>query len=301
MPRYRSISYGPHSPFGTNHLRDIHLRRYRLRKSAIADDPYMEPEGECRTHFHPAHTVVTGLLDVIVRSLFCHRMWNLSQKNRLLTFTIESCALVAFAGSLLFSIKCFTVIGDVFRLSQLSWIMYGSLGAGVVTDILIALSLCIVLRRCRNKNPDTDSLVRMLITYGINSGALTSLCEIACLVSYATMQNNLVFIAIFFILPKLLLNSLLATLNARPELRKKYASTTASRQSVKPSLPPSPSFRFSHRTFQGSIYTKEVMDIDFRKQCAAGIILPPATPKLGRVVSYQISRAELDRTVPLND
>jgi len=57
--------------------------------------------------------------------------------------------------------------------------------------------------------------------YSINTGVLTSLFALLCLLLFAALPvySKFAFIAIYFVLPKLLLNSFLATLNARQSLR----------------------------------------------------------------------------------
>ncbi|KAI0371924.1 hypothetical protein BV20DRAFT_1051116 [Pilatotrama ljubarskyi] len=161
-----------------------------------------------------AQVIVTGVSDLIVRGIF------LSKRNWILISTIVVTSLVVFGGSIAFAVKGFSLAG-FFDLFEISDILYISLGAGVVADILIAASI-------------------------VNTGALTSLCALLCLISYATMPNNFVFIAFYFVLPKLFLNSLLATLNARRPLREASASmvsiplsvTTTPRVSESVSRPP---------------------------------------------------------------
>ncbi|OJT07732.1 hypothetical protein TRAPUB_1376 [Trametes pubescens] len=126
-------------------------------------------------------------------------------------------------------------------LFEVSTILYISLGSGVLADVLIAASMCVLLAQRRTGFSRTDSIVRVLTMYSINTGALTSLCALLCLVSYATMPTNFVFIAFYFILPKLFLNSLLATLNARRPLREadpSMVSIPLATTSTSPYLPP---------------------------------------------------------------
>ncbi|OCH90212.1 hypothetical protein OBBRIDRAFT_619492 [Obba rivulosa] len=166
-----------------------------------------------------AHIVVTGISDLTVRSLFCHRVWRFSGRNRLITIPIFVGAVVVFVGSIIFAAKG-ARFGSFASFSKLSWDLYLSLGCGVATDILLACSLVILLRRCRTGFPRTDSIVHVLMIYSVNSGVLTSLCATVCFICFATMPDNFVYIAFYFILPKLLLNSLLATFNAVRDLRK---------------------------------------------------------------------------------
>ncbi|KAI8970569.1 hypothetical protein BD414DRAFT_540849 [Trametes punicea] len=165
-----------------------------------------------------AQVLVTGVSDLIVRGIFCQRVWKLSNKNWPLLITIVLSSLVVFGGSIAFAVKGFS-LPSFFDLSEISDILYVSLGTGVVADILIAGSMCVFLSRRRTGFTRTDSMVRVLILYSINTGALTSLCALLCLITYATMPDNFIFIGIYFVLPKLFLNSLLATLNARRPLR----------------------------------------------------------------------------------
>ncbi|PCH40707.1 hypothetical protein WOLCODRAFT_162476 [Wolfiporia cocos MD-104 SS10] len=201
-----------------------------------------------------AHVAVAGLINALVRFLFGHRMWKFSKRNRWLASVIGTSTTVAFVGSMVFSVRSFLVIGNVFRLSQLSWILYTSLGAGIVTDVTVAISLCILLRKYATDIPLTRDLAQLIMIYGINTGLLTSLCEIACLVTYATMPDSLLFIAIFFVLPKLLLNALLATLNARPALRKVHRKTLSTMRSTKSKSPYSPSSMTSFQTHDHRSY-----------------------------------------------
>ncbi|KAI0731883.1 hypothetical protein C8Q72DRAFT_882981 [Fomitopsis betulina] len=193
------------------------------------------------------HVAVSGVSNAIIRGLFCRRLWNFSQKNWVLVIFIAAGATVALAGSIEFSIQSFALGGDVFHLSSISWLLYASLAAGIVSDVTIAVSLCFFLHdTCRALDPRLKTMSRQIILYGINTCLLTSLCEISCLVTYAVLPYNLTFLALFFFLPKLLLNALLATLNSRSTLRtmsmststRSPTSTASPRASIIPSLRP---------------------------------------------------------------
>ncbi|KZT70266.1 hypothetical protein DAEQUDRAFT_215204 [Daedalea quercina L-15889] len=149
------------------------------------------------------HVAVAGVSNAIIRGLFCRRMWNFSERNWVLVIFIAAGATVALAGSIEFSIQIFALSGDVFHLSSVSWLLYASLGAGIGSDVTIALSLCFFLRdTCRAPDRCIKSMARTIVVYGINTCILTSLCEISCLVTYAVLPHNLTFLALFFILPK---------------------------------------------------------------------------------------------------
>ncbi|PCH42546.1 hypothetical protein WOLCODRAFT_53627, partial [Wolfiporia cocos MD-104 SS10] len=99
--------------------------------------------------------------------------------------------------------------------------LYLGLGSVAFGDCLIAVALTVLLSRRRTGFSRTDSVIRLLMLYSIETGTLTSLCAISCLVTSATMQSGLVYMSIYFVLSELFLNSLLASLNARHSLRKK--------------------------------------------------------------------------------
>ncbi|PFH46015.1 hypothetical protein AMATHDRAFT_51331 [Amanita thiersii Skay4041] len=93
--------------------------------------------------------------------------------------------------------------------------------SAVAADILIASSLSVSLSKSRTGFKSTDSLVNILILYAINSSLLTSMCSVACFVTYAIWPTNFTFIAIYFSQSKLYLISVFASLNSRRRLRKK--------------------------------------------------------------------------------
>ncbi|OCH89216.1 hypothetical protein OBBRIDRAFT_34286 [Obba rivulosa] len=165
-----------------------------------------------------AHIFVTGTSDMVVRSLFCLRLWKFSGKNRIVTYPIMVLAVVSWAGSIIFPIRGF-IIDNFSAFSWLSWDLFMSMSANIAADILLASSLVILLWKRRTGIPRTDSIVRVLMLYSINTGALTSVCELLCLVMFAIMPANFIYFAILFVLPKLFLNAFLATLNARQDLQ----------------------------------------------------------------------------------
>ncbi|PCH42538.1 hypothetical protein WOLCODRAFT_163869 [Wolfiporia cocos MD-104 SS10] len=169
-----------------------------------------------------AHVFVASTSDAIVRGLFCQRVYKLSGRNWLITVVIAIATLVVLGSSWAFAIKGLS-LPDYFDLSGITWFVYTSLISSVVADLLIASSLCILLSRRRSSFTRSNSVIRLLMIYAINTGALTTICAAICLIIYATMPatSKFAFIAIYFVLPKLLLNSLLGTLNARQGLRER--------------------------------------------------------------------------------
>ncbi|KAI0701744.1 hypothetical protein C8Q76DRAFT_240633 [Earliella scabrosa] len=172
------------------------------------------------------HIVVTGVSDGIIRGIFSYRIWILSNRNRSLFF-VNACAACVVAGSnLAMTVKCFG-ISYYQELDDFSWLFYFNLAGGVISDTLIAVSMCWVLATRTSPSMAVNTTVRKLIMYSINTGALTALCTFATLVVFAVAPHTFIFIAIFFALAKLFLNALLASLNARKSLREELSDADA--------------------------------------------------------------------------
>ncbi|EPT04850.1 hypothetical protein FOMPIDRAFT_1045530 [Fomitopsis schrenkii] len=157
----------------------------------------------------PVLIFLTGASDLIIRSIFCFRIWKLSGHNALLTGCLALSSVVTTAIDWVFAGMSFTVSSfDVWRTHpRFSALIYAGLSNAVVGDILIAASLSLILR---NHLKDLPS---------IETGALTSVCTLACLIMFATLSQNYAYIAMYLLLSKFSLNALLATLNARRGLR----------------------------------------------------------------------------------
>jgi len=164
------------------------------------------------------HVIVTTVSDFVVRSFFARRVWILSRQNWLLASGAAICAFVTFVTGIGFAAKSFT-FSSTLQFADIAWVLYLSLGSGVVADVWVAASLCWYLNKSRTGFKATDSTINVLMAYIINTGLLTSVCAAGCFVTYAAMPRNYVFIGFYFILSKLYFNSLLATLNARDKIR----------------------------------------------------------------------------------
>ncbi|EPS94465.1 hypothetical protein FOMPIDRAFT_1026197 [Fomitopsis schrenkii] len=89
-----------------------------------------------------------------------------------------------------------------------------------VTDIYITVALTLVLRGERTGFKHTETLIRKLITYAINRGALTTALQIGQFLTYVSLPDTTFVWAIFhFVGCKAYVNSLLAILNARHYLQ----------------------------------------------------------------------------------
>ncbi|KAJ8487784.1 hypothetical protein ONZ51_g3979 [Trametes cubensis] len=172
--------------------------------------------------------LVTGVSDGIIRALYCYRIWIVSGKNWLVCAAIAIASLVTLGSSL-----AYTIVGlrsDTYiDLEKFSWLLYFSLAWTFLSDLLIAVTMCILLSKRRYGNfRKVDHTIRVLILYSINTGALTTLCTLMALIAYAASPHTFIYIGFYFLLPKLLLNSVLGTLNARKTLREQMSGGVVS-------------------------------------------------------------------------
>ncbi|KAI0324065.1 hypothetical protein GY45DRAFT_1439311 [Cubamyces sp. BRFM 1775] len=175
-----------------------------------------------------AQVLVTGVSDGIIRALYCYRIWIFSGRNCLLCTAIAMSSLTTFGSSLAYTIKGLQS-STYIELEKFSWLLYFSLSWTFFSDLLIAVTMCILLAKRRYGNfRKVDHTIRVLILYSINTGALTTLCTLMALIAYAASPHTFIYIGFYFLLPKLLLNSVLGTLNARKTLREKIAGGVVS-------------------------------------------------------------------------
>lgn len=98
--------------------------------------------------------------------------------------------------------------------------------AAILSDIVIAATLCVLLSGNRTGIRTTNNLINYLILIAINRCVLTSAVAVTEVIVYAVRPNSCYFLAIDFLIGKLYTNSLLASLNSRESLRGKGIEET---------------------------------------------------------------------------
>ncbi|KAF8870200.1 hypothetical protein BD779DRAFT_1581580 [Infundibulicybe gibba] len=168
---------------------------------------------------------ITCVNNVVIRYVLGREAWSISGHRVLLTVFILVPTLGAFTTGFAFSSLEWKA--QTFEhFSKISYLLYLSLGSGFIADGIIAITLCISLWRSRTGFPRTDSILKSLMLYTINTGLLTSLCNLACFIAYAVRPHELIFLAFYCILSKTYFNSLLAVLNRQDYLNKRMAVST---------------------------------------------------------------------------
>ncbi|KAF8960615.1 hypothetical protein BDZ97DRAFT_1832727 [Flammula alnicola] len=155
-----------------------------------------------------------------IRSLFAHRVLRLSKGNVFLTGWIMVVSLCHFVVGIIITVKAYSV--NLFpELSKLSSLFYLMFALGATSDLSVTIILSWLLYNSRTGYSKTDSIIKVLMAYTVNTGMIVAIDATLAMVTYITMPDNFIFLAFYLLLCKLYLNAYLATLNAREFLRKK--------------------------------------------------------------------------------
>ncbi|KAL4250053.1 hypothetical protein ABKN59_004927 [Abortiporus biennis] len=157
--------------------------------------------------------------DGLVRSLFIYRIWKLRRQVSLaIVLMVLNLLTMAFNFAIAAKYQQLQIYS---KLEDIKWMIISSFTLISVTDTTIAAILCYLLKRMKSASTlkRTSLQLETLMLYSIHTGALTSVCGICVVITYLAMPNNMVFMSIYLILPKLYHNALLATLNGRETLR----------------------------------------------------------------------------------
>ncbi|THH02439.1 hypothetical protein EW026_g420 [Hermanssonia centrifuga] len=122
-----------------------------------------------------ATVLICAISDFIVRGIFAYRIWRLSsfKFNWILILTLGFFSLVPIPPSIVLTVEC--VLDRSFtQLFRFSWAIYTVSGGGLIADIILASTLCVMLSKRRTGFKRTDSVIHTLRLYSISTGALTA-------------------------------------------------------------------------------------------------------------------------------
>lgn len=89
----------------------------------------------------------------------------------------------------------------------------------VVSDFLIAGSLCVTLQKTRSYFMTTNNIINQLMIFSINRCLLTAGAAVIEIILFSALPDALWYLALDFVIGKLYANSLLASLNTRHSIR----------------------------------------------------------------------------------
>ncbi|KAE9387477.1 hypothetical protein BT96DRAFT_1005084 [Gymnopus androsaceus JB14] len=182
-----------------------------------------------------AEVLFNGLTALAVQCFLTYRISMLSGNkvvhgNKMwLTAFVGSFVLAEFVCVLTFAIIALMRVKTFEELSaELKGLSITVNALAAAGDLLIAGILTLLLQRAKTGYRSSDSIINKLTLFAVNTGALTSLCAVASLISIVAAPNTFIYISFFFSMGRLYTNSLLATLNARKGIRASAEGVNAS-------------------------------------------------------------------------
>ncbi|TFK90377.1 hypothetical protein K466DRAFT_660839 [Polyporus arcularius HHB13444] len=171
--------------------------------------------------------VVSSIGDIIVRGVFCYRIWTLSHSNLVITGLNIICSVAVLCQDIILWVHGVSPPPYISFDIVYAWLPYSTLATSLVADALIAATMALLLARSQSHFRKINNVVRTLIMHRVSTGAIAALWVLAFLITYAALPQSFVFVAFKFTASKLLLNSLLAMLNSRHLLREQLLAPEA--------------------------------------------------------------------------
>ncbi|KAI0084417.1 hypothetical protein BDY19DRAFT_538463 [Irpex rosettiformis] len=157
--------------------------------------------------------ILLSFSNAIVTAVFANRLWRLEGKIWSLILILPP-AILAFIGGQAIGIYII-IIKDFLELRRhITWLYYTVFALQVFSDIAIMISLCIALLRRRSPIGRPRSVIGILILFSINTCLLTSSVGLAALLTNALSPKTFFWQGLDAVLPKVMLNALLALLNS---------------------------------------------------------------------------------------
>ncbi|EGN94815.1 hypothetical protein SERLA73DRAFT_143687 [Serpula lacrymans var. lacrymans S7.3] len=165
---------------------------------------------------------VNIVIILFVQSLYAMRIWKLGRGHRhtLLPCLVTFVVVAGYVVGILLVIETFRMTTWA-ELDTISWAIYASFATSTGVDFVIAAVMCYYLHKSKSGFTGSENIINRLMQYTLSSGLVTSACSMSALIAYALMPTNLIFLAIEFSLTKLYINSFLAMLNARQNIRER--------------------------------------------------------------------------------
>ncbi|KAI0089906.1 hypothetical protein BDY19DRAFT_91966 [Irpex rosettiformis] len=172
-----------------------------------------------------AHVIAGAVSNLLISIIFTYRAASFS-KSRWPWFCIGPLAILAFVASFVLGTVQF-VWPSILTLEQrFKWLGYVTCSVQAASDVTIMLSVCYVLlknsRQTRNRN--TTSVINKLIFFSVNTCVLTCSTAIAVVITEVLLPRSNIWEGLISLLPKFMLNSLLALLNSREHMRNQMVS-----------------------------------------------------------------------------
>ncbi|KAJ7813662.1 hypothetical protein B0H14DRAFT_2778412 [Mycena olivaceomarginata] len=159
--------------------------------------------------------LINVVIVLLVQSLYAYRVWLLSGYHHgVLGYLVAGVVLGGFAIGIVLSYETYT-ISTWSQAARIAWAVEASFAASTAIDMIISVAMCYYLRKSMGRERVLNSRISGLMQYSLSCGVFTSACSLSCLFTFILMPNNLVFLALSYLLTRLYVNSFLAMMNAR--------------------------------------------------------------------------------------
>ncbi|KAJ6575736.1 hypothetical protein DFH09DRAFT_377945 [Mycena vulgaris] len=166
------------------------------------------------------HTAINVVIILMVQSLYAYRVWLLGGYHHgVLGYLVAAVVLGGFGIGIVLAYETYSI--NVWsEAADISWAIQSSFAASTAIDVVISVAMCYYLRKSKGTELRLNSRISTLMQYTLSSGVFTSACSLACLFTFILMPNNLVFLALTYLLTRLYVNSFAAMLNARQRVQR---------------------------------------------------------------------------------
>jgi len=172
--------------------------------------------------------VLTAMVTIIVHAFFVFRIYGLSRGNWFVVGPILALAVIRLGLASTSCAKMLIYANFEDFVHNAAWVFTMGLVTSSVLDVITTSCLLWYLDGARTGFAGMDQIVNTLSLYAVENGLLTSVAIVTALGCWLGMRDNLVFMAIHFVVAKLYANSLLAALNSRRRVRERTRATSFS-------------------------------------------------------------------------
>ncbi|KAK0200706.1 hypothetical protein DFS33DRAFT_1354270 [Desarmillaria ectypa] len=168
------------------------------------------------------HILLSTFFKVAVQAVYAVRLWKAQQHLHKVIPWFVALITACNAGTGMYLVHGLYGISGFSEVPTIGSAIIALFSTSTAVDFIVSIAMCYYLNRSRTASifPNTIAMLVALMRLILISGLVTSVCSTAVLITFLIWPHTLIFIGIDFMLPRLFINSLLAMLNARKELRK---------------------------------------------------------------------------------
>ncbi|KAJ7083311.1 hypothetical protein B0H15DRAFT_420911 [Mycena belliarum] len=153
--------------------------------------------------------ILTAIVTFFVHCFFAHRIFLLSKRNCLMVAPVLILALLRLVSA---SVSTWEMLHyhsyELFKIHAY-WIFTLGLSLSSAVDVLITGLLFYLFQCSRPESGHINYLIDKLVLYTFETGTLTCVGTIVSMVCWVTMDYNLIFLGLHFVIGKFYANSLL--------------------------------------------------------------------------------------------